>query len=198
MTFRGSARLRACAWLAAAVTVIAVAVSGCSSGSNGSTSGRAAADQARDQVVPAARGLYQKFLDARAVPASGMQGYYLNSGCSGTRERYEADAALYPVDHKVSLEAYTQQLAALARAGGWTLVQDDKANPIGNNAGTYYRITKGSLSGHLSAFPNSSPKVEGSMTILSACFDAGSLAASLLHASVQNFPVPASSASASS
>jgi hypothetical protein len=51
-------------------------------------------------------------------------------------------------------------------------------SPLAGN-GVRYQITKGSLTGSLYVFTGSSPKVQGSTTVRSACFDAGSAAAKL-------------------
>jgi hypothetical protein len=161
--------------LAVAAAVAAVTLGACSSAG---PSGQAAATQARNQVLPAARALYLKFFGAGAASVPAMQGYYLPCGKTGTRRYYGADISLYPVDHQVSLDAYRQQLAGLARAGGWKLTPADAGSPLAGN-GVRYQMTKGSLTGSLYVFTGSSPKVQGSTTVRSACFDAGSAAAKL-------------------
>jgi hypothetical protein len=50
-------------------------------------------------------------------------------------------------------------------------------------------MTKGSLTGFLYVFTGSSPKVQGSTTVRSACFDAGSAAAKL-PSGPESFPLP--------
>jgi hypothetical protein len=171
--------------LAIAAAVAAVALSACSPAG---PSGQAAATQARNQVLPAARALYLKFFGARAASVPAMQGYYLPCGKTGTRRYYGADISLYPVDHQVSLGAYRQQLAGLARGGGWKLAPASAGSPLAGN-GVRYHMTKGSLTGSLYVFTGSSPKVQGSTSIRSACFDAGSAAAKL-PSRPQSFPLP--------
>jgi len=171
--------------LAVAAAVAAVALGACSSAG---PSGQAAATQARNQVIPAARALYLKFFGARAASVPAMQGYYLPCGKTGTRRYYGADISLYPVGHQVSLGAYRQQLAGLARAGGWKLTPASTASPLAGH-GVRYHMTKGSLTGFLYVFEGSSPKVQGSTTIRSACFAAGSAAAKL-PSRPQSFPLP--------
>lgn len=169
----------------AAAAAVAVALSACSSSG---TSGQAAATHARNQVIPAARALYLKFFGARAASVPAMHGYYLPCGQAGTRRYYGADISLYPVDHQVSLDAYRQQLAGLARAGGWQLTPASTGSPLAGN-GVRYHMTKGSLTGLLYVFKGSSPKVQGSTTVRSACFDAGSAAAKL-PSGPESFPLP--------
>ena len=170
------------------VTVVALAVAGCSSSGSPSSSGRAAASHARGLVLTAARGLYQKLFDAGAASVRSMSGFYLPCGNSSTKRYYQADISLFPVDHHVSLAAYRQQVTNLAHADGWQLTKESGPSPLGTGS-VRYRITRGSLSGSLSVFHSTSPPVEGSVSVLSLCFDAGSYASSLT-GHVQNIPLP--------
>lgn len=168
--------------------VIALAVAGCSSSGSPPSSGAAAASHARGLVLVAARGLYQKLFDAHAASVRSMSGFYLPCGSSPTKRYYEADFPLFPLDHQVSLAAYGQQVTNLTRADGWQPTKETGPSPLGADS-VRYRLARGSLSGKLAVFRGTSPPVEGSVSILSACFDAGPDAASLT-GHVQNFPLP--------
>ncbi len=173
--------------LPAAAAIIAVALSACSSSP---PPGQDAAQQAQNKVVPACRTLYLKFFNAKVASNPAMSGNYLPcpSGSGGSKKYYDVSFSLFPVNKNVTLDAYRRQLTDLARADGWKLSPGGTVSVAGID-GTRYHLAKGSLTGSLSVFRNVSPKVEGSASVDSACFDAGSAASGLANHN-KDFPLP--------
>lgn len=202
---------RAERWLCGLFVVpVVIALAGC--GGMSAADGEAAASKARGQVVPAATVLYGRFVAAagRAGANSGRppdieSGRYVQCGQSGTRLHYSVSLGLYPFSRtRTSLSAYGRQLVTIATASGWVLHRESLeslpsrgpfVNPAGLDPSTMvYVMTNraGSAApiGALFAFPQPGTGVGGSITINSACFDAGPAYAKLSTEFVES-PLPA-------
>jgi hypothetical protein len=185
-----------------AVTILILAACGMSA-----SQGRAAAAKARAQVTPAAAVLYQRLVAISARSVAPLDGSYVSCATSGSMLHYSLTLALYPFSSKTTLDAYTRRLTGIMTAAGWTLRRISPAslpsrgpffNPAGLTPGTrVYLIKKRSAStilvGGLFTFPEPGHQVGGSVTINSACFDAGPAAASLSSQRPDDAPLPAAS-----
>lgn len=171
------------------VVPVVIALAGC--GGMSAADGEAAASKARGQVVPAATVLYGRFAAAAANGGRAPDiesGTYVQCGQSGTKLHYSVSLALYPfTTRRTSLSAYSRQLVTIAAGSGWVLHRESLAslpsrgpfiNPAGLAPSTlFYVMTNraGSAApvGALFARPQPGTGVGGSITINSACFDAG-------------------------
>jgi hypothetical protein len=177
----------------AAVMAVVATLAGCSSGPS-AASGKAAANQARGQVVPATTGLYQRLLAASDRSVSVVDGSYVRCSGSSTKLHYSVSLRLYPFSSaKTSLGSYARQVTIVAAAAGWKVQQKPLSdlpsqapfvNPATLPATTmFYEITKhvsgNVLVGTLFVYPGEGSAVSGSITVNGTCFDAGSAAATL-------------------
>ena len=176
----------------------AVLVAGCSSGggNSDSPSGHAAATAAQDQVVSAARALYQRIYGAHIGWTTGLSGQYeqcLTDSSQGELDFHGIIYYLYPFSSSTTSDAYRQDVMSSAQAAGWTFKKFIKASRDGNLFP--YQMEKGSLDGHI-AVANApagtkSFKFSAVIEIESTCFDAGSAARSLTqHSSQFSLPHP--------
>jgi hypothetical protein len=178
---------------AAAIGAVVAALAGCSSGTS-AASWKAAANQARAQVVPATTTLYQRLLATSNRSVSVVDGSYVRCSGSSTKLHYSVSLRLYPFSSaKTSLSSYAQQVTAVAAAAGWKVQQKPLSdlpsqapfvNPADLPTSTmFYGITKhvsgNVLVGALFVYPGEGSALSGSITINGTCFDAGSAAGSL-------------------
>jgi hypothetical protein len=178
----------------AMVTLAMVTLAGC--GGASPPSGAAAASAARGQVLPAARGLYQRIYDAHIGWASGFSGQYehcLTSNSQNELDYHGIISYLYPVNRSITATAYRQEVMNTARSDGWTFKKFIKGSRDGNLFP--YQMEKGSLNGHISLVSapagSRSYKFSTLIEIESSCFDAGSAAKSLSqHSSQYSLPHP--------
>jgi hypothetical protein len=195
--------------IAAAAIALAAVLAGCGhSTANGKADGNAAAARAREQVVPAARELYQTLFNASAESVTVLDGSYLPCGTGKTKLYYSITLRLFPFTGRLdtNFDPYRDRVVSLVRGDGWTL----RPRPSGRTItmpslpAAYYRLSKQAgtltLAGTLGLFgdPKPSVGVGGTLSVNGPCFDAGGAAESLQsHPLTSPLPSPSPSPSSS-
>lgn len=197
-------------WLSVAVAVsVVVGTAGCGGVSAGA--GEAAASKAREQAIPATTVLYERFAAASArLRADGARppdiesGSYVPCDRSGTKLHYSVSLRLYaPARKSPGLNAYGRQVAYIVARSGWTVRRESvptlpPGSPLPYPASLapstiFYAMTRYVRStdaiGALFVYPQPGYGAGGSITINSACFDAGP-AYKKLSADFDSSPLP--------
>lgn len=164
--------------------IVAAALSACSSSSTSP-----AQQQAQTQTLQAARALASKLQAGKVAQSTGIDLSYDKCGNGNTHVQDVAQQPLKAVDSSLAPAQFNARLVSEVSAAGWKLTAQPK--PDANDV--LYKIASNGLGGAL--FISDGPiTLSAHLTIISACYDAGSAASGLLNTD-STYPVPSPSSS---